>query len=213
MRPLDNGEDMKLRKLHGLSAVIVAAYAVVHIANHLAALHSVEAHIAFMDAARKVYRSRLVEWILLCAVAFQIGSGLTAVVRDWRQRSGFIPWLQAGSGGYLAYFLLNHVGAVLFGRAALGLDTNFYYAAAGLYVPPFQFYFAPYYFLAVLALFTHIGCALYWRVEQPSRRIGAVAVPATIGAAISLLIVLALAGAYYPVHIPDAYKTTFVGHP
>jgi hypothetical protein len=37
----------------------------------------------------------------------------------------------------------------------------------------------------------------------------AVAVPATFGAVISLLIVLALAGVYYPVHIPDSYKATF----
>jgi succinate dehydrogenase/fumarate reductase cytochrome b subunit len=202
---------MKLRKLHALSAVIVAAYAVVHIANHLAALHSVEAHIAFMDAARKVYRSRLVEWILLCAVAFQIGSGLTAVVRDWRQRSGFIPWLQAGSGAYLAYFLLNHVGAVLFGRAALGLDTNFYYAAAGFYVPPFQFYFAPYYFLAVLALFTHIGCALYWRRQASSvlKPMPAFGLCVAAGAIVSIAIVLALAGVYYPVQVPDNYKATY----
>jgi hypothetical protein len=90
----------------------------------------------------------------------------------------------------------------------LGLDTNVYYAAAGLHVPPFQFYFAPYYFLAVLALFTHLGCALYWRLDTP-RPMLAVAVPATFGAVISLLIVLALAGVYYPVHIPDSYKATF----
>jgi hypothetical protein len=199
---------MVLRKLHGFSALLIAAYAAVHIANHLALLDSVESHIAFMKAARVVYRFPLVEWILLGAVAFQIVSGLTAVVRGWRARHGLVPWLQAISGAYLAFFLLNHVGAVLFGRTVLGLDTNVYYAAAGLHVPPFQFYFAPYYFLAVLAIFTHLGCALYWRLGTP-RPMLAVAVPAAFGAVISLLIVLALAGVYYPVHIPDSYKATF----
>lgn len=36
------------------------------------------------------------------------------------------------------------------------VDTNFYFAAAGFHVPPNQLLFGPYYFLAVLALFTHL---------------------------------------------------------
>jgi hypothetical protein len=202
---------MKLRKLHRFSACVIAAYALVHISNHLVALKGVESHMAFMKAARFVYRAGAVEWVLLAAVAVQIGTGLAAVVRGWSARRGLVPWLQALSGAYLAFFLLNHVGAVLYGRS-IGLDTNFYFAAAGLHVSPFQYYFAPYYFLAVLALFTHVGCALYWRVQSGSRqaRMLVVALPAAAGAVVSLLIVLAMAGTFHPVDIPDNYKATFV---
>jgi succinate dehydrogenase/fumarate reductase cytochrome b subunit len=201
---------MKLRKLHRLSAGVIATYALVHIANHLVALNGVASHIAFMEVARAVYRAGAVEWVLLAAVVVQIATGLATVLRGWRERRGWVPWLQAGSGVYLAFFLLNHVGAVLYGRT-LGLDTNFYYAAAGLHVPPFQFFFAPYYFLAVLALFTHLGCALYWQVQSgsPTARRLAVAVPTTVGAVLSLMIVLAMAGVFYPVDIPENYKATF----
>lgn len=202
---------MTLRKPHGLSALLLAAYAIVHITNHLVGLAGIEAHIAFMHAFRSVYRIPPVEAILLAAVAFQIYSGLTLVVRGWKQRQGFIPWLQAISGAYLAFFFLNHVGAVLFGRTVLNLDTNFYYAAAGFYVPPFQFFFAPYYFLAVLAMFSHLGCALYWRlqVKSPLTRGVAVAVPIAVGFALSLIIVFTLAGVFYPVEIPPEYKATY----
>ena len=117
---------MTLRRFHGLSALLLVAYAVVHIANHLAGLAGAEAHIAFMHAFRSVYRTPVIEVMLLAAVTFQICSGLTLVVRGWKQRQGFIPWLQAGSGAYVAFFLLIHVGAVLFGRTVLNLDTNFY---------------------------------------------------------------------------------------
>jgi hypothetical protein len=204
-----------LRKFHGLSALFIAAYACVHIANHLVGLRGVESHIAFMRAARLVYRFPVVEVVLLMAVAFQIYSGLAFVVRGWRQRQGFMPWLQAGSGAYLVFFFLNHVGAVLFGRTVLYLDTNFYYAAAGFYVPPFQFFFVPYYFLAVLAIFTHLGCALYWRLRAKSRpaRVLAVVVPSALGLGASLLIVLLLAGAFYPVQVPAEYKATYGWHP
>jgi hypothetical protein len=107
--------------------------------------------------------------------------------------------------------LLVHVGAVLYGRSALQLDTNFYFAAAGFHVPPYQFFFAPYYFLAVFALFTHIGCATYWQFEAGSRtaRRLAVAVPMVVGSLVSLLIVLSLAGLVQPVKVPLKYKATY----
>jgi len=206
---------MTLRKLHGLSALLIAAYACVHVANHLVGLVGVESHIAFMRAARLVYRLPVTEVLLLLAVAFQIYSGLTFVVRGWKQRQGFMPWLQAGSGAYLVFFFLNHVGAVLFGRTVLHLDTNFYYAAAGFYVAPFQFFFAPYYFLGLLALFTHLGCALYWQLQAKSRsaRVLAVVLPSSVGFVVSLLIVLSLAGVFYPVQVPPEYKATYGWHP
>ena len=90
------------------------------------------------------------------------------VLRGWKKRSGFVAWRQGGSGIYLALFLLFHVDAALFGLAALKLDTNFYYAAAGFVLMPYKLLFAPYYFFAVYALFTHLGCAAYWQVEAHS---------------------------------------------
>lgn len=204
-----------LRKLHRFSALVIIVYACLHITNHLVGLGGVESHIEFMRKARLVYRLPAVEILLLLSVAFQICSGLVLVVRGWRKRRGFIPWLQVGSGIYLAFFFFNHVGAVLYGRNMLQLDTNFYFAAAGFYVPPFQFYFAPYYFLAVIALFTHLGCALYWQMQSRPRavQILAVVLPISIGAVISLLIVLSLAGVFYPVNVPPEYKELFSTQP
>jgi hypothetical protein len=113
------------------------------------------------------------------------------------------------------FFFVNHVGAVLFGRTVLHLDTHFYDAAAGFYVPPFQLFFAPYYFLGVLALFTHLGCALRWQQQARSRsaRVLAVAVPSGVGLVVSLLIVLSLAGVFYAVQVPTEYKATYGWHP
>ena len=202
---------MTLRTLHRASAVLVAAFACLHIANHLASLAGVPSHIAFMEVARKLYRHPIVEFPLLFCVAFQFASGLWLVIRGWKQRQGWVAWLQAVSGALLAFFLLVHVGAVLYGRTVLNLDTNFYFAAAGFHVPPNQFFFGPYYFLAVLALFTHLGCAAYWQLQSFSSRTRAVAValPMLVGGAVSLLIVLSLAGKLQPVEVPQKYKATY----
>ena len=202
-----------LRVVHRTSAVLLALFACVHLANHLVALSGVAAHIALMETLRVVYRHRLVEAVLLSCVALQVGSGGWLVLQRWKQRKGQMAWLQAASGAYLAFFLLVHVSAVLFGRSVLGLDTNFYFAAAGFHVPPYPYFFAPYYFLAVLALFTHLGCAAYWHVKPrlPAARMLALAVPIAVGSVIALLIVLSLAGLVRPVDIPANYKATYAG--
>jgi succinate dehydrogenase/fumarate reductase cytochrome b subunit len=202
-----------LRAIHRTSAIFIAAFAFAHLANHLVALSSVAAHIAFMEAIRPVYRHRLVETVLLSCVTLQVLSGSWLVLHRWKQRKGKMAWLQAASGAYLAFFLLVHVTAVLFGRTVLRLDTNFYFAAAGFYVPPYQYFFAPYYFLAVLALFTHLGCAVYWQVEARSRaaRVLALALPLAAGSVISLLVVLSLAGMLRQVDMPPKYTATYAG--
>lgn len=202
---------MALRRWHAFSALFLTVFAVLHLTNHLSGLAGVEAHIAVMHSLRTVYRLPAIEALLIAAVLFQVYSGITFVVRGWKQRQGFMPWLQAGSGAYLAFFLLNHVAAVLLGRAVFKLDTNFYFAAAGFHVSPFQLFFAPYYFLGVLALFTHLGCALYWHLQTQSRaaHVLAVALPVGVGAALSLLVVMMLAGALYPLQVPLEYTAPF----
>ena len=66
-----------------------------------------------MYVARAGYRRPPVEALLLFSAAFQGLSGLWLVVARWKQRRGYVAWLQAASGSYLALFLLIHVGAVI----------------------------------------------------------------------------------------------------
>ena len=199
-----------VRKLHRIGAVLVGLFVLAHLANHLAALGGIGAHLRFMEAARLIYRQPLVELALLLAVVAQAGSGLRLLAAGWRRRTGWLARLQAGSGGYLALFLLIHVAAVLFGRAVLDLDTNVHFAAAGLQVWPYQVFFVSYYFLAVLALFTHLGCALARRAgPSPGRRLAAVALPACLGAVLSGIVVAALMGKLYPYAVPQEYENTY----
>lgn len=202
---------MTLRKLHGISAIFITLYAIAHLANQLAGIVSIETHIAFMQNFRSLYRTPIIEGILLAAVAFQIVSGLRFAINGWKTRQGITPWLQTGSGLYLAFFLLNHVGTVLFGRTVLDLDTNFYFVAAGFYAHPFQFFFAPYYFFAVLALLTHLGCALYWQLQSRPSLVQQtlIALPMALGFMMGAAIVLMLSGRFYPIEIPPEYKAPF----
>jgi succinate dehydrogenase/fumarate reductase cytochrome b subunit len=190
------------RRLHRAAGAVLAVFVAVHIANHLAALAGVDVHVHFMERARLVYRQPVVEAVLLLCAALQAASGLAMLWTGRHRRRTLVAWLQAGSGAYIALFLAIHVGAVLAARVVGGLDTNFYFAAAGLHVWPFTLFFAPYYFLAVAALFVHIGCAL---------RRGRVVVAWMSGAGIvaATLIVATLMGQIVPVAIPARYLATF----
>jgi hypothetical protein len=200
-----------LRAAHAISGCVIAVFAVLHLTNHLMALSGIDAHLAFMEAARAYYRHPAAETVLLACVLFQCASGLWFLVRDWRSRRGVRAWLQAGSGAYLAFFLLVHVGAVMTGRHALGLDTNFHFAAAGMHVSPFRAFFVPYYWLATFALLIHLGCALSWRVPQRTLFVGAaIAGPAVLGIVVATLITASLAGHFYPVEVPAPYLQTYL---
>ncbi|MES2297249.1 MAG: hypothetical protein V4582_09410 [Pseudomonadota bacterium] len=200
-----------LRLLHRAGALCIGSFVTLHLLNHLLALQGPQAHIAFMRAARLVYRHGVLETLLLACVLFQLGSGIHFLRARWGQRSGALDRLQAWSGAYLAFFLLVHVGAVMAGRLA-GLDTNFHFAAAGLHIAPYYFFFVPYYFLAVLAIFAHLACAFHWlaraRLGDAIRNAG-VAVILAAGALCAALIVAAFAGAFGAVEIPPAYQAVF----
>jgi succinate dehydrogenase/fumarate reductase cytochrome b subunit len=45
-----------LHKLHRISAMVIGAYVLVHLLNHLMALNGITSHQAFMDGYRHVYR-------------------------------------------------------------------------------------------------------------------------------------------------------------
>lgn len=204
---------LKLRALHRASACVVGAFAALHLVNHLVGLAGIDRHVAFMQVARLVYRQPVLEALLLACVAFQAASGLWLVAAGWRAPAtprGRVAWLQAASGAYLAFFLVVHVGAVLFGRAVLGLDTRFHFAAAGLHVPPFQWFFAPYYGLAVFALFAHLGCAAWWRWERRPRKAATLlALALGTGALIAVALVLLLAGRIHAFEVPAEYLRTY----
>jgi succinate dehydrogenase/fumarate reductase cytochrome b subunit len=199
-----------VRRLHRYGAIVVTLFVLAHLANHLAALGGTAAHLRFMEAARVVYRQPLVETLLLLGVAAQVGSGLRLFAAGWKRRSGWTASLQAASGAYLALFLLIHVSAVLAGRAVLDLDTNVHFAAAGLQAWPYSLFFIPYYFLAVLAVFAHLGCALARRAgPAPGKRAAALAVPMGVGIVLSSVVLAALTGKLYPYEVPQMYMSTY----
>ena len=201
-----------LHKFHRISALVIGSFVLVHFINHFFIFCGTQHHINFMESFRVIYRNPIVEALLLVCILFQIGSGVYFVWRRRGQRSGFLDKVQAISGLYMAYFLLNHVGAVLFGRLVSELDTNIYFGIAGFYSAPFYLYFIPYYFLAVVAIFVHTACAFNWLtrnvIVNPIRIRLAYSI-ITLGVLVSSALILGFNGVFNEIAIPQEYSELY----
>jgi hypothetical protein len=153
-----------IKQLHYFSGITLSLFIGVHLLNQLSALAGPEAHMALMEKLRNVYRHPVIEGILLSAVLIQIVSGIRLLFN--RKKKVTAEKIQVYSGIYLSFFLLIHVSAVMAGRLLAHLDTNFYFAAAGLNIYPATWLFIPYYFLAVCAISLHIAALHYLKTTS-----------------------------------------------
>ncbi len=195
---------MSLRALHRASAIALALFIGFHLFNHGLLFAGVKSHIAFMDALRPYYRGVLGHGVLLALIVWQMGSGAVQLWRGRGRRSGFVARAQAVSGAYLLLFLAVHVSAVLSGRS-VGVDTNIYFAIAGYY-NGMAWFFVPYYWLAIAALFTHLGCAAYWNIPASIKVKQAVLFALmAIGVLFATALTAYMAGWATPITVPDSY--------
>ncbi|TGE25033.1 hypothetical protein E5K00_07495 [Hymenobacter aquaticus] len=201
-----------LTTTHYWTGLLLTVFILAHLANHLVALSGIPAHLAVMNALRVGYRHPVVEAVLLLATGLQVVSGVRLYGQARRQPGpSAARRLQIFSGLYLAFFLLAHTGAVLSGRVWFGLDTNFYFAAAGLNTFPFSLFFVPYYFLAVTAVFLHLAALHYQKASSifgPRRARRHAWGIGGLGVVVALLILFAFTNHLRGLPIPARYLRT-----
>jgi succinate dehydrogenase/fumarate reductase cytochrome b subunit len=194
---------VKLRHLHRLSALALGLFLAMHLSNHIAGLAGQAAHTTVLSFLRPIYRNFVVEPVLILLFFWQALSGLRLAWSLWRAKGR--ARLQALSGAYLAAFLLIHIAAVLSARLLSGTETDLSFAAAGLHAGGiWPWFFAPYYGLAVVALFAHLAVPIRRRFGIP-----AAFVTLALGCALAFALVLLLAGAIVPLTIPASLIAAF----
>ncbi len=153
----------RLAFVHGVSATLLVTFVLIHLLNHLLGAWSGSLHIAFMTAARVIYRSPLFETMLVIFLLFQMGSGLVLL---WRKLgdpvTSWLDTLRTASGAYLALFLLSHLSAVFRARYLRDKDTNWIWLTSdNLLTDDWSARLVPYYFLGIVMFGLHAGCALH----------------------------------------------------
>jgi len=152
------------QRVHRLSASLLVLFGVAHVANHLASVDSLQAHVTVQNLLRSVYRQPVVEVLIVAAALLQVLTGWVTVARVRLQRSNGLRNLQVLAGAYLGMFFLSHLTGVFGGRLQ-NADTTFAWAtggAGGLLSNPRLGSFLPYYSLAVFAFSVHAAVAARW---------------------------------------------------
>jgi len=191
----------RLRRVHRVSALLIATFAFVHIANHVCAFINLPLHTTVLNEVRLAYRYRMIEPLLILAVAMQVTTGGIMVWRSLQRGTQKSRNPQILSGLYLGVFFIAHLTAVFIARTA-GVETNFMWAAGigGVLADPHTVYLLPYYVLGVLAFFAHIGCLVRWNFVDRLSRVTAQRLSYTVFA-IGGLAVLTIGFALCGMHI------------
>jgi succinate dehydrogenase/fumarate reductase cytochrome b subunit len=183
-------------RLHRWSALVLVAFAALHMLSHLSAAHSLALNTRVVDAFRLAYKQPPLEALLLLAVPIQIVTGLLLVRAAKNRPPDGWDRLQRASGVYLAAFL----GAHTIATAWLFRDLNFRAASGGrpgVFGDPS---FLAYYALGPLAVFVHVAAAvrsLLLARLGPARSERLARGLLGAGCAATLVIALALCGVHY----------------
>lgn len=188
-------------KAHRCLAMGLGVFIISHLGIHLLALNGPETHMAALSKIQGIYRNWLVEPILYLAIIVQILIGGKLIWQRAKQdHKGFWGWAQIVSGVYLAMFMIVHGSAALITRHVVGIDTNFYWAAATLNIDSLRYIFAPYYLFGVMSVFVHFGAALHFGWGQRLKQYSIFYVIS--GFVISSLIITTFAGGFYEITLP-----------
>lgn len=170
-----------------------------HLANHWATPFGPASHQALQRALRVLYQNPVSEPLLMLCIVAQAVTGVW-LWRQTRPRPDTIqPRLRKyrrWSGAYLAFFLVAHTSAALVQRFVIGLDSNFYWAAAVLRWP-LVLWFVPYYTLGIVSFSVHVGAAVW------PKRVNSFAL---LGLVSSVVIIGGLAGWFTPFELPPEYR-------
>jgi hypothetical protein len=151
----------KIKPVHAAGAIAIALFVAAHLATSLTILKNPETYTWSASLLRLAYRTPAGEPILIGLLILQVITGLTMATDAFTRRASSEYLIHMACGLYFVVYLGSHTLAVaVIGRATLNHGPDFTFAssgAGGLLANPGGVSLAPYYFLAVVAFFTHLS--------------------------------------------------------
>ena len=150
-----------VRYAHGVSALsILLLFLSLHLTNHLFFIAGQQADMAVMKLFRHVYRSNLIQPLIVGLFLFQVASGLFMVSRIRSNGIDRFRTFQIASGVFLAIYVLGHMDSVfIYARSFAGIESDWAFATGaptGLLEDAWNIRLVPHYGLAVFFVLSHL---------------------------------------------------------
>jgi hypothetical protein len=159
-RDLGAAASARLRFAHGVSAaLIVLIFLGLHLTNHAMGLWSPQMHRQVMDLFRLVYRSNLIQPVVIALFLFQAVSGALLLWPTVRKPSDAFRTFQIASGAYLFFYVLGHLNSVFVARVITNTPTDWDWATGapdGLIHSAWSIRLLPHYLIAVFFVLSHL---------------------------------------------------------
>lgn len=152
------------RVAHGVSGALIACFVLFHLTNHLLGWMGPDVHKAVMETGRGIYRSPLVEPVLVALLMFQVMSGTRLAWRWSALPADAYRVFQIGSGAYLAAFVVAHLNSALISaRGVRNIETDWAWASGapvGLIYDAWNIRLLPHYAFGVFFVLAHLSSGL-----------------------------------------------------
>jgi hypothetical protein len=163
LRPTESS-NTAWRVAHGISAALIACFVLFHLTNHLLGWMGPDVHKVIMETGRGIYRSPLVEPVLIALLMFQVVSGSRLAWRWSALPADAYRIFQIGSGAYLAAFVVAHLNSALVSaRGVRNIETDWAWASgapSGLIYDPWNIRLLPHYAFGVFFVLAHLSSGL-----------------------------------------------------
>lgn len=151
-----------LKFLHRFGAVLILSFVLVHLTHHIVALAGADAHRAFSDLLRPIYRHQFIEPALLGFFALQATTGIGLAMASARrlEARSLASWIELISAFYFLIFISVHLAAVFFTRLHLYGQTDYYWVTDLFAASPLQPVVIGFHVLGAISVAVHAGVGL-----------------------------------------------------
>lgn len=112
-------------RLRSVTGIVILAYVVVHMGNHMAALVSISFADAMLDVIRSIIRISVISIILYASLFIHAGLGIYSLVSKRSLRMRKLDWIQLATGLLIPWILIGHAYVGGYATRYLGINDSY----------------------------------------------------------------------------------------
>lgn len=168
--PIVERTTQRWRAVHAVTAALITLFVIFHLLHQFTSLFGQQTYEAVHQMVAAVYRTPVIEAILVGLMISQVISGVKIAWHWGPLRADTARVMQVAAGKFLALFILAHMISIfLYARTLHAIPTDWHYAIGapnGLLGDAWNIRLIPHYSWGVFFVLSHIASGIRWVLLQ-----------------------------------------------